>query len=148
MSGPGINTHGPTVAGYRCSLSKTGVQLAALGAVTSKTYLFGPFLPGCYLIGGYIEIPVAFDAGLAPLVSVGTATYPICCVDALSMSGTKPATAFAYIPDLGGLNINAGVSGDTVDVTIETTGNFSGFTTGSLNVVVLVSAPLQAVSAT
>ncbi len=148
-SGPGIVPHGPTVSGYQCVLSKTGAQLVALGAIATKTWTFGPFPSGCYLLSGYLEISATFDAGLSPTISIGTATYPICCADTVSLSVVKAPTSFVYLADLGGLNPNATVGGDTVKVTVAVgSGNFAAFTTGSFNLVVLVSAPLQAVTAT
>lgn len=146
MSGAGITRLGPATTGYRCVLSKSSAQLKALGAIATKTYSFGPFPAGCYLLGGYLEIPTAFDVGLNPTIAIGTSSDPLCCVDA-TLAATVSPTSFNYVPALGGINPSANVSGDTVTVTVAVTpGNFTSFTTGNFNAVILVSAPMQTVA--
>lgn len=146
-SGPGITTQGPVAVGYRCSLSKTHTQLAALGAISTKTYTFGPFPAGCYLLGGYLDVPVGFDAGQSPTLSIGTGSSPNCCAD-VSLVVPIDSTSFNYVAALGGTNPSAYVGGDTVTITVAVgSGTFATLTTGSFSAVVIVSAPLQAVSA-
>jgi hypothetical protein len=128
-------------------LSKTHAQLAALGAISTKTYTFGPFPAGCYLLGGSLEVSDAFDAGLSPTLTIGTVASPLCCVDT-SLAGTVPPTSFNYIPALGGFNPSEYVGGSSVVVTVAVgSGNFTSLTTGNFNAVILVSAPLQTVAA-
>lgn len=147
MSGNGITRMGPGAGGYSCALTKTRANLVALGAISTKTYTFGPFPAGCYLLGGYLEIPAGFDVGQSPEITIGTTSYPVCCAD-VGLDAAKAPTSFNYIADLGGLNPSVYVGGESVLVTVLVgSGNFTTLTTGSFNVVVLVSAPLQSVTA-